>query len=140
MQRRFTRVTWLVMAPLLAWLACFTGVYLVGALACARGFAGVRWAGVGITTLLTALLVLAAAAFTAWRIASARRLLRGSPEEQKFSAFLASSLAGLVLLGLVLVWLPVLVVRPPCTGQPALEVAAAARAATGTMPAFPAGL
>lgn len=140
MPRPFTRVTLQVMGPLLAWLVCFTAVYVVGALACARGFAQVQVAGLHITGLLTTLLVLATAAFTVWKIITARKLLRRAGPEQAFSGFLAVSLGGLVLLGLLLVCLPVLVVRPTCTGQPELEVAASAAAAAGTMPAFPAGL
>ncbi|HWL63045.1 MAG TPA: hypothetical protein VNQ32_09625 [Steroidobacteraceae bacterium] len=140
MRGRFSHITLLIMGPLLAWLACFAAAYALGALACARGFAEVRVAGLGITTVLTVLLVLATAAATVRKILAARRRMQDVGQQERFGAFLAFSLGALVLMGLLLLWLPALVVRPVCTGQPELEVGASGRAAAGTMPAFPAGL
>lgn len=124
MLRGFTRVTLVIMGPLLAWLACFTAVYVLGALACARGFAGARVAGVGVIGLMTTVLVLATAAFTVWQATSALRHQRSTAHNDKFSGFLALSLGGLVMFGLVLMALPALIVQPPCAAQPVLELPA----------------
>lgn len=121
MLRGFTRVTRVILGPLLAWLACFTAIYVLGALACARGFAETRIAGAGVIGLLTSVLVMVTAAYTLWQIPSALRHYRSSTQNDSFSGFLALGLGGLVVLGLVLVSLPVLIVRPACASQPMLE-------------------
>lgn len=118
MSGRFTRVTFLVIGPLLGWLACFTGIYVLGAIACARGLAQLRVAGVGFVGAVTAGLVLVAAALTAWRMASALRQYRSRAHGERFTAFLTLSLGALALLALVLLAMPVLITRPACAGQP----------------------
>jgi hypothetical protein len=120
MSRGFTQVTFLVMGTLLVWLACFTAIYVLGAVACARDFAQLRIAGLGIPGVVSTLLVLAAAAFTAWRVQCALRQRQRGDQNAKFTQFLALSLGTLVLVGLGLLTLPALLVRPACAGQPAL--------------------
>ncbi len=127
MPRAFTPTSFRIMGSLLAWLACFTVIYVLGALACARGLAGLSIAGFGFIGLVTILAVLAVGVFTVWQVRSAFRQVRGGGEDEKFRGFLALSLGGLVLFGLLLLLLPALVVRPACTGQPALS--------SGTQPA-----
>jgi hypothetical protein len=117
---RFTRVTLAMTGPLLAWLACFSVIYGFGAVACARGFAQMRLAGVGVIGAVTTAAVLATAAFTVWQIAAAMRQYRSSGHSEKFAGFLVLSLGGLGLLGLILLALPALVIRPVCAGQPEL--------------------
>lgn len=120
MARSFTRATLRLMGSLLVWLASFTVIYVLGAVSCARGDAGLQSAGFGVFGLLTMLIVLAAGAFALWQIVRATRQVRAGAPEGKFGAFLALSLGGLVLFGLLLLLLPSLVVQPSCTGQPAL--------------------
>ena len=130
MLRGFTRVTLVIMGSLLAWLACFTAIYVLGALACARGLAATRIAGFGVIGLMTTVLVLATAAFTLWQIAAAARHRRSAAHNDRFSGFLARSLGGLVMLGVVLLSLPATIVRPACAGQPMLDTGAGAASAS----------
>lgn len=120
----FTRTSLRIMGSLLAWLAGFTMIYVLGAVACAGGLAQLGVAGIGFIGIATTLVVLAVGAFTVWQVVSATREVRSGAQEQKFGGFLALSLGGLVLFGLLLLLLPALVVRPACTGQPALTIEA----------------
>lgn len=117
----FTRVTFLVMGSLLAWLACFAAIYALGAIMCARGLAQAQLAGIGIIGAASTVLVLATAAFTAWQARRALQQRRQGNQNAKFTQFLALGLATLVLTGLALLALPVLLVRPACVGQPTLD-------------------
>ena len=58
MLRGFTRVTLVILGSLLAWLACFTAIYVLGALACAQGV--VRTQGGALLTSARAIAALRA--------------------------------------------------------------------------------
>lgn len=138
MTRRFTPVTFFIMGALLVWLLCFAVIYVLAALACSRGFAGLRMAGIGFVPAMSALLVIAGAVITALlaRVAHRRwrRQERGS--HARFIHFVLMSSALFVLLALGWIALPGLLVRPPCMGQPSLADSPSAR--TGIVPPAPA--
>lgn len=137
MARSFTRVSFLVMGSLLAWLACFSAIYVLAAVACARDPGDLRSAG-AFPAAAAILLLLLATAFTVWQVRRALRQRRRGDQNAKFTEFLALSLGALALLGLGLLALPALLARPACAGQPALANLQAI-AAAGPQPVTGAG-
>lgn len=130
MERGFTRVTLQIAGTVLVWLACFTAIYVFGALACVRGLAVTSMDSPIVIDVAAVLLVLSAAAFTLWQVRRAVRQHRAG-DGMGFIPSLALGLGMFVLLGLVMLSLPVLLARPLCAGQPELgmqiEVLARAR-------------
>lgn len=120
MARSFPHVALLITGSLLAWLACFAAIYVLGAIACARDFADLRLAGISFPAIASVLLLLLATGFTAWQVRRALRQRRRGDQNSKFTEFLALSLGALALMGLGLLAMPVLLVRPACAGQPTL--------------------
>lgn len=120
MARPFTQVAFLVMGSLLAWLACFASIYVLGAIACARDFVHLRLAGLTLPTIASVLLLSTATGFTIWQVRRAQRQRRRGDQNSKFTEFLVLSLGTLAMLGLGMLALPALLVRPACTGQPEL--------------------
>jgi hypothetical protein len=118
--RSFTRVAFLITASLLVWLACFAAIYVLGAIACVRGFTHVRLAGVALPAATSILLLLAATGFTICQIRQALRQRRRGDQNAKFAGFLALSLGTLALMGLGLLAVPALLLHPACSGQPEL--------------------
>lgn len=107
-EHRFTATTLFIVGSLLVWTANFVVVYVIGALACARGFEDVRLLGLPIVSIATIASSLIAAAVTivllrkgllVWRA-------RGSSEHSRFIGFVALMTSGLALIALVLVALP----------------------------------
>lgn len=116
MTRSFTRTTFFMLAGLLIWAANLGFTYVFAALACARGFAGMRLLGAGIVpfavTAATLVSVVAAGALlrAGWRGCSAARR-DGAAETERFIQCVASAAA---LLGLIaIVWNGLAVIAIP---------------------------
>jgi hypothetical protein len=123
MSARFTSVTWLTFGSLLAWLSCFVSIYVLTALACARGWADLRFAGLGIVPATWALLLLVAAGCTGALATLAlrrRRRAQGRDSNARFIDFLALSLGLFALFALLWMALPALAAHS-CAGQPVLS-------------------
>lgn len=117
----FARLALRITGPLLAWMACFTLVYVLGAISCAHDAGRARADGIGLAGAISLLLVLVTAAFTAWQVRVAlqdRR--RRSDQNAKFARFLVLGLGAIGLMGLAMLALALIAVHPACAGQPAL--------------------
>lgn len=112
MRHPFTRTAFSIFGGLLVWMADFVAVYVFAAVACARGFADVRWFGMPIVTLLTLLASLLAAAATVLIVRRGYRLQRdvAIDEQSRFIGFVTWASGGIALIALLLLVLPALVV------------------------------
>lgn len=123
----FGRLAMRIMGSLLAWMACFTMVYVLGAISCAHQAGRARVDGIGLAGAASLLLVLATAAFTAWQMRTALQQRRQrSDQNTKFARFLVLGLGAIGLMGLAMLALAVTSVHPHCAGQPALVSSAGA--------------
>lgn len=121
----FTRVAMRITGPLLAWLACFALIYVLGAVSCAEENGRDRISGTGLAVSIA--MLLATTAFTAWQIRRAvQQRQRRSDQNSKFAQFLVLGLGAVGLMGLALLALPLLAVHPSCAGQPLLVSSGAA--------------
>jgi hypothetical protein len=101
---------------LLVWMAAFVAVYVFAALACARGFADVSWAGLPIVTLMTLLASLLAGAATIAIVRRGYRLQKEATtdEPSRFIGFVALASGGIALIALMLLVLPALFADIQC--------------------------
>jgi uncharacterized membrane protein len=108
----FTSTTLFIAGSLLIWLANFVVVYVLAALACARGFATVRLLGLPIVPVLTTVSSIAAAIVTLLLLRKGAAALHDSAqtEHSRFIGFVALATSVLAMIGLVLLALPPLVV------------------------------
>lgn len=101
----------------LIWAAHLLIVYVVEALACARGFADLRLLGLGVVPLTTAVATAAAVLAVGAILLATARPGGGGPDRFSAAPFLrrlTAIVAGLSLVGILWDALPVLMVAP-CT-------------------------
>jgi len=112
--RPFTATTFLIAGGLLSWLAVFMFVYIFAALACARGFADARLAGLPIVPLIGSAAIGLTALVT---VVLMRRAHRSAAQDShaRFIAFVAVAASAIALVALVWLMLPALMVRA-CNG------------------------
>lgn len=121
MSPTFARMALRILGPLLAWMACFALVYVLGAISCVHQAGHERTDGSGLAGAVSFLLVLAATALTAWQIRGAlQQRQRRCDQNTKFALFLVLGLGAVGLMGLALLALPLVAVHPACAGQPTL--------------------
>lgn len=104
-------------AGMLIWALHLGVVYAVVAVACARGFADERIAGVGLVPLAVGGATIVALAAAGLVLASALRALRQTgpaPGERRFASTMAAAVAGLALVAIAWGGLPALLV-PTCS-------------------------
>jgi hypothetical protein len=115
----FIRKSLFMMGGLLVWAAQFTTVYVFNALACARGFAGLRVFGMGVVPFVVGAVSLLAFGATVVLLLAAlwrRGPVRASREENPADDFLRYTTVAIAALSLVAIpWnaLPAFIV-PPC--------------------------
>lgn len=111
-EHRFTSTTLFIVGSLLVWLANFVVVYVIAALACARGFAAAQLLGMPLVPAVTTLSSLAAAVvtFVLLRTGASALRERGASEHSRFIGFVAFMTSVLGLIALVLIALPPLVI------------------------------
>lgn len=113
MQHRFTPTFMLLAGGLLVWIAAFTFLYVFAALACARGFADVRVAGlplipsVSVVTTVVAAAVNVQLARYGWRSHKQATL----DEHSRFIGFVTLATSAIGLVALVMLVLPPLLVQ-----------------------------
>ncbi|MFO7277145.1 MAG: hypothetical protein DIU56_008950 [Pseudomonadota bacterium] len=118
MTRPFTRTTIFMLAGLLIWAANLVFTYVFAALACARGFAGMRVLGAGIVpfAILAATLVSMVAVgvvlWAGWRGYGSARRHRGD-ETDRFIHYVAVAAAAFSLVAIVWNGLAVAAVPTP---------------------------
>jgi divalent metal cation (Fe/Co/Zn/Cd) transporter len=112
MRSGFMTLVMSLVGALLAWMGCFVAVYLLSALGCARNLAAFAPGSLPLTRSLSIVAVAGTAAFTAWLLRRARKLLRTAdepatdgyhPNPRRFAPFV--SLLGAVLALIALAWL-----------------------------------
>ena len=114
-RERFTVSMLRLWSGLLVWAAYFLVVYVVAALACARGFAGVLVAGLDVVTLVTVAGLIVAIVATAALVLTTRRRERSQPADgARFADRLGWTLGLLALLAIVWTALPHLLLRTGC--------------------------
>ncbi|HEX7113546.1 MAG TPA: hypothetical protein VF193_00290 [Steroidobacter sp.] len=113
MEYRFTSTTLLMMGGLLIWGADFLIVYTFAAIACARQFADLELAGLGIVPAFTvAVSAIACVASASIGRAALRRLRAGNPEQPRsFIDFLALAVSVLAIIAIVWNALPALLIE-----------------------------
>lgn len=111
-EHRFTPTALFIVGSLLVWMANFVVVYVIGALACARGFADIQILGLPIVSVATAASSLVAAIVTVVLLRKGTIALRDrhASEQSRFIGFVALMTSVLALIALVLVALPPLLV------------------------------
>ncbi len=106
MTRNFPLTTLYIGAGLVIWTGNFLLTYVFTAVACARGFASITFAGVGIVPLVvvsSTVLALAAAAWVAFRALSGYRArcdAEGKPDTECFIHFTAAGVASLSMVAI----------------------------------------
>jgi hypothetical protein len=116
MEYRFTSTTLLMMGGLLIWGADFLIVYTFAAVACARQFADLELAGLGIipavTVAISAIALVAAALIGR---SALRRLQAHNPEQpRRFIDFLALAVSVLAIIAIAWSALPALLIEEAC--------------------------
>lgn len=115
--RRFTSTTVFICGGLLIWAADFLLLYVVAALACAKGFAHVRVAGLPFVAFFGTLVTLGAMAGTALIVRVAVRRLRAAGDSDRalrFIYLLAGSLGRLALVAIFFNALPAWLLATDC--------------------------
>ena len=117
MQHRFTPTSMLLVGGLLVWMATFTFLYVFAAVACAKGFADVRIAGLPLIPSVSVVTSLIAGAANVqlvrygWRTHKQQTL----DAHSSFIGFVTFATSALGLVALVLLVLPPLFVQA-CAG------------------------
>ena len=112
---RFAGAAAWMLGGLLVWAAYFLGVYVFAALACERGFAAARVAGIGVVPFAAGTGFAVALGVTLVLARAARRRLRAQrPRVNAFADFLAFALALAAVLALTWTALPPLLLRTGC--------------------------
>jgi hypothetical protein len=108
----FTSTTLFIAGSMLIWLANFVVVYVIAALACARGFAAVRLLGLPIVPVLTIVSSIAAAVVTLLLLRRGAAALHDGAQtaHARFIGFIVLASSVLALIALVLLALPPLLV------------------------------
>lgn len=114
-ERRFTVAAFRLWGGLLVWAAYFLLVYVVAALACERGFADVRVAGIDVLPFVTVAGLALSVAATAALLIVTRRGARVEPGRgARFADLLGWTVGLLALLALAWTALPHLLLRTGC--------------------------
>jgi hypothetical protein len=120
-RERFAPIVLYLLGALLAWMGCFVGVYVLAALACARGFAAFALGGLPVVKLFSVVLVLAAATLSAWIVRRAHAALGrekagdgAARDARAFVPFVALGGGVLVLIALLWLALPPLLLSAQC--------------------------
>lgn len=114
---RFARTAFFLWSGLLIWAADFLFIYVLAALACARGFAATEIAGVRLVPFAAMLATLLALAGTAAVMWSARQRTRRASDRDRpaeFVSFLVLALGALALLAIAWNALPVVMLSSHC--------------------------
>ena len=113
---RFTPTVFSITGGLLIWFANFLLVYGFAAVACARGFADARLAGMRLVPLviLGVNLLAGAATVALLLIARQRRGAEQLDAHERFLRFLVLASCGIALLALWLLAMPPLLISHPC--------------------------
>jgi hypothetical protein len=111
----FTATTFVLWRALLTWAAYFLVVYVGVAVACERGFADLRVAGVRFVPLLVGATFAASLILTVWYTLAARRRYRTADSDSaRFVGFVSSILGLLALAALAWSTLPPLLLDTGC--------------------------
>jgi hypothetical protein len=114
-ERGFTAAALRLWGGLLVWAGYFLLVYVVTALACARGFADAAVAGIDLVTFVSAAGFVVAMAGTAVLVSVTRRRARAEhARSARFADRLGWTLGLLALLAIVWTALPHLLLRTGC--------------------------
>jgi hypothetical protein len=116
-QHPFAATTLFIWSSLLIWIADFLFVYVLAALACARGFVHVELFGIGIVPLLTtSSTVLAGLATGGVMLVAAGRVRReeAADPNTQFIRSVTLGASALVLVALVWLALPPLIAQARC--------------------------
>jgi hypothetical protein len=114
MDRKFTPTSFLIWSGLLIWAADFMLIYVIQAIACAKGFADVALLGIGVIPLTTLVCSGGAIAATVFVLRGSLRSLRATDERVLFTSFIAVAAGGLAMLAIVWTALPGLLLRTGC--------------------------
>ena len=111
----FTATTVFMCGGLLIWAADFLAVYVIAAIACAKGFASSTVLGVPFVAFVATVVTLLAVAATVWLVRVAVGQLRAQGERgSRFIYFLAASLGGMALLAIFFNVLPAWLLASEC--------------------------
>lgn len=113
MQHRFTPTTLLITGGLLVWMATFTFLYVLAALACARGFDDVTIVGLPLIPSVSVVTSLLAAAVNVGLVRYGRRSHKQASldEHSRFIGFVTLATSAIGLVALVMLALPPLLVQ-----------------------------
>lgn len=116
MDRKFTPTTFLLWSGLLIWAADFLLIYVIEAIACAKGFADVVILGLGVIPLATLFCSVAAAVATTVVVRRCVRQMRASQSDERvqFTLFITAATGGLALVAIAWTALPGLLLRTGC--------------------------
>jgi hypothetical protein len=116
MDRRFTPTSFLLWSGLLIWAADFLLIYVIEAIACAKGFADAAILGIGIVPWTTLVCTLAATVATALTLRRCVRQARAaqSDERVQFTLFVTAATGGLALIAIAWTALPGLLLQTGC--------------------------
>lgn len=109
---RFTRATLQMSAGALIWAAHFLVIYAFTAIACARGFAGAEWLGLGVVPVTITAATLVAAGVAATMIWTGVRTLHAEAGSN-FVGWMTVGCAALALLAILWETLPAFMI-PAC--------------------------
>lgn len=109
---RFTRATLQMFAGALIWAAHFLAIYGFTAIACARGFAGADWLGIGIVPVTITAATLVASSVALAMIWTGIRTLRADTGSH-FVGWMTTGCAALALLAILWETLPAFMI-PAC--------------------------
>lgn len=115
--RRFTPTAFLICAGLLIWAADFLLVYVIAAIACAKGFAGVTVLGLPFVAFVGTVLTLAACLATAVVLRIGVKHLQTNGrlgESVRFIYFLAAAIGALALIAILFNVIPAWVLATHC--------------------------
>lgn len=111
----FTLTTMFICGGLLIWAADFLLVYVIAAIACAKGFASGTIAGVPFVAFVATLITLGAIAATVLLLRIAIRKLRAHTQEaNRFIYALTASIAGMAILAMFYNVLPAWLLAGEC--------------------------
>jgi hypothetical protein len=116
MDRKFTPTTFFLWSGLLIWAADFLLIYVIEAIACAKGFAAARILGIGVIPLTTLICSAAAAAASALIVRHCVRRLSAARSDQRvqFTFFVTAATGALALIAILWTALPGLLLRTGC--------------------------
>jgi hypothetical protein len=115
--RRFTPTALFVCAGLLIWAADFLLVYVIAAIACAKGFAGVTVLGLPFVAVVGTVLTLAACLATAVVLRIGVRHLQANGslgQSVRFIYFLAAAIGAISLIAILFNAIPAWVLGAQC--------------------------